>query len=271
MHLDLIQVISLAGKPDVPNDDRVGCGERHAWVLDGATDLGEPGLVGERGGAAWLAGKAHLAFGGAGGPLAQICGGVFDAVCAAFANERRREPVAEWELPSAAFAAVAIEEDEIACAFAADCVAIHRREAGAAYLTPPPNRTAERADAASLGSEAMASGLLSPAVLMDRRAARQRPRKVLGVDAGRSHSSTGYSRAPVARGDDILLMSDGFAALIDTYEAYDAASLAAAVRDRGLAALAEELRAIERADAACIRYPRFKRSDDASAIWLRVG
>jgi hypothetical protein len=37
-----------------------------------------------------------------------------------------------------------------------------------------------------------------------------------------------------------------------------------------LAALAQTLRAIEQEDAACLRYPRFKASDDASAIWLRV-
>ena len=39
----------------------------------------------------------------------------------------------------------------------------------------------------------------------------------------------------------------------------------------GLGPLAEELRGIEQDDAACLRYPRFKASDDASAIWLRVG
>ena len=39
---------------------------------------------------------------------------------------------------------------------------------------------------------------------------------------------------------------------------------------RGLADLASELRAIEREDAACRRFPRFKRSDDATALWLRV-
>ena len=38
----------------------------------------------------------------------------------------------------------------------------------------------------------------------------------------------------------------------------------------GLADLALQLRRIEKEDAACLRYPRFKASDDASAIWLRV-
>ncbi|UVK81404.1 hypothetical protein LOY46_17750 [Pseudomonas sichuanensis] len=80
MHFDLIQTLSLAGKPDVPNDDRLGCAERHAWVIDGATDLGPAGLLGERGGAAWLAGAAQRAFAGACGPLQGICEQVFDTL-----------------------------------------------------------------------------------------------------------------------------------------------------------------------------------------------
>ncbi|WP_337228954.1 hypothetical protein, partial [Proteus faecis] len=63
---------------------------------------------------------------------------------------------------------------------------------------------------------------------------------------------------PCAAGDELFLMSDGYAALIDSYPAYDDAALVEAIRARGLAAVAEELRAIEREDAACTRFPRFK-------------
>ena len=59
-------------------------------------------------------------------------------------------------------------------------------------------------------------------------------------------------------------------ALVDAYGAHDAAGLFAAVRTDGLAALGQELRAIERADAACVRFARFKASDDATALWVRV-
>lgn len=111
----------------------------------------------------------------------------------------------------------------------------------------------------------------TPAVLADRRVARERPRAVLGIDAQLSREGTLYSRAPVARGDDILLMSDGFAALFDTYRAYDPAGFIERLLAHGLDDLARTLRGIEHDDAACLRYPRFKMSDDASAIWLRVG
>ena len=64
MHFDLLQSISLAGDISVPNDDRAGSARGHAWVIDGATDLGPPGLVGAQGGAAWLASVAQAAFTG---------------------------------------------------------------------------------------------------------------------------------------------------------------------------------------------------------------
>lgn len=270
MHLDLLQVLSLAGKAEVPNDDRIGCAERHAWIIDGATDLGAPGLLGERGGAAWLAASAHRAFAAASGTLANLCEGMFETVADDYRRDRRREPVAAWELPRASFAAVAIEGDSLACGFLGDFAVIHRSAVGVAFLTPEPNRAEELAEAAALGPGAGAGGVRAPHVLADRRAARERPKAVLGVDAAQARAGLRLARAPLARGDDLLLMSDGFAALFDTYGAYDAAGLVARVLAHGLGPLAEELRGIERDDAACLRYPRFKASDDASAIWLRV-
>jgi len=55
MRFDVLQMISLAGDAASANDDRVGASDAIAWVIDGATDLGEPGLLGTRGGAAWIA------------------------------------------------------------------------------------------------------------------------------------------------------------------------------------------------------------------------
>jgi hypothetical protein len=270
MHLDLIQSISLGGKTSVPNDDRTGCGHRHAWVIDGATDLGKPGLMGDRGGAAWLASEAQRAFALASGTMQDICHSVFDGVAAAYLRDRQREPVAGWELPRAAMAAVALENDRLACAFINDCTVIHRGAQGVSYLTPAPDRQSERAEAEALGPGVGAASVRSEAVLADRRAARQMPKPVLSVDASEARRVTQYTHAMVAPGDDILLMTDGFSALIETYAAYDLTSLMAGVLDLGLSSLAAELRRIEHDDAACLRYPRFKASDDATAIWLRV-
>ena len=71
-------------------------------------------------------------------------------------------------------------------------------------------------------------------------------------------------------GSLVLLASDGFLALVSDYKAYDVESLMEAVRDIGLDALGAELRAIEHNDPRGTQFPRFKQSDDATALLLAV-
>ena len=77
-------------------------------------------------------------------------------------------------------------------------------------------------------------------------------------------------RLDLARPAHLVLASDGFAALVDRYGALTPGGLVQAALDRGLAALGVELRAIEAADADGQRHPRFKPSDDATALLLRL-
>jgi hypothetical protein len=74
----------------------------------------------------------------------------------------------------------------------------------------------------------------------------------------------------VTPGSILLLSSDGFLALASDYGAYSADTLMAAALDKGLAAMGDELRAIEAGDASGDKFPRFKKSDDATALLLRV-
>jgi hypothetical protein len=66
----------------------------------------------------------------------------------------------------------------------------------------------------------------------------------------------------------VLLCTDGFSALVDRYRVYDAVGLVRAALDKGLQELGRELRAIETADAGGALHPRFKPSDDATALLL---
>ena len=67
-----------------------------------------------------------------------------------------------------------------------------------------------------------------------------------------------------------MLATDGFLALATDYERYDAKGLIAAVAEQGLSALMDELRAIEADDPDGVRFPRFKQSDDATALFVEV-
>lgn len=69
----------------------------------------------------------------------------------------------------------------------------------------------------------------------------------------------------------LLLASDGFTRLVDTLEAFrDWEELFAYVQVSGLEKTMATLRAIERSDPECSRYPRLKVFDDATAIYVSL-
>ncbi len=82
------------------------------------------------------------------------------------------------------------------------------------------------------------------------------------------YARRGWAAAPA--GTLVLLATDGFLALGSDYLRYDAHALVAAARERGLADLLAELRAIEADDPDGVLYPRFKTSDDATALLVEV-
>lgn len=71
------------------------------------------------------------------------------------------------------------------------------------------------------------------------------------------------------RFDKILFCSDGFAAYYDKYHLCpDIDTFMRTVEMQDFEVIVKKMRETEYADEACNRYPRFKRSDDASAILL---
>jgi hypothetical protein len=271
MHLDLIQSLSIAGDSAKANDDRTGAGHAHAWVIDGATDLGEPGLLGNRGGAAWIAAEADRAFAAAdGGSIERACRTVFERVAAAFTEQQTREPET-WELPSASFLAIAVADNLIDCAWLGDCAALLIRDGHATRIGPQRDIRDDETDLArSVAHHGLGSVKRAAPVLDVLRTARSRPdRKVLGIDPDGAEQIY-YSSQPCVAGDELLLMSDGFAAITDLYRLIDRAAFPGLLADEGLPGIAAPLRAAEAADDACVRWPRFKQGDDATALWLRV-
>lgn len=271
MHLDLIQSLSIAGDSSKANDDRTGAGHALAWVIDGATDLGEPGLLGNRGGAAWIAAEADRAFAAAGeGSIEQTCRDVFETVAARFAAQRTREPE-PWEIPSASFLAVAVAGNVLDCAWLGDCAALLIRDGHVTRIGPQRDIRDDETDLARrIAHHGLGAVKRAAPILEVLRTARSRPeRKVLGIDPdGAEHIY--YASQPCVADDELLLMSDGFAAIVDLYRLIDQAALPDLLAQEGLAGIVARLRAAEAKDSGCTRWPRFKQGDDATALWLRV-
>ena len=159
-----------------------------------------------------------------------------------------------------------------------DCAALLRTQDGALALLGDTmdKRQSERARVERLvrpGSRGPAAAGVRDEFLPALRAARNQVNTgsewLFAPDAACADHAK-HARVKVAPGSVVLLASDGFLALASDYECYTPEALLAACQQRGLAALGEELRAVEASDPDGLRFPRFKRSDDATALLLML-
>lgn len=280
--LELIEAVSAPGHVARANEDAWRHAPPMAAVFDGATGLGETLLPGDSD-AAWLARLAAERL----GAHAELGLSALEALRAvagdaegAFGVQQRRAPLENWEIPFASLMLVEQTGDEGLDAFwFGDCAGL--------VLAPGEDvqvigeafgrRVAEASQAARLAAEhgrSPAAAKVDAAFLPALRASRARYNKPGGpwvfgpMRACVDHVKRGAVRAPV--GSHLLLASDGFLALGTDYGRYGAQGLVEAARERGLASMLTELRAIEADDPDGTRFPRFKTSDDATAMLLRV-
>lgn len=304
MSVKLLQQISLPGDSAKANEDSFACLDHAALVLDGATPLG-PSLLPGPSDAAWIAQfgarrlGAHLKDGDA--PEAALKHALQDAEKSF--EGLRREPVREkWQLPCASLmlafdplrpsplggaAASSVSSagargeggsrPSLEFLWFGDCTALIEQNGKVEIVGDAIAKRKAEADRARRAAKARnlssALGVNRPEIAPLLRAARNRINSggnwLFSPDV-RAARHVARETVAVEQGARLLLASDGFLALVSDYDAYDAAGLMRAAFDKGLAALGEELRAIEKSDERGERFFRFKASDDATALLLQV-
>lgn len=274
-----------------PNEDAIGMafdGESGAaWVLDGATGLADRNFVpGADTDARWYATRLAAILADLSLEPAPPNVLLHRAIARIDAEYRRLvgpdlDTVPAYGFPSAAGVWLRWnEERRLDYAGLGDCRVLVRGADGAVRRLgqtgdDPGDRLVNRAVTAL-----QAGGIADPAAvwvhLLDRvRAARSGMNRPDGywvfgiVPAAADHCDT--DQMILDPGSQVLMVSDGFYRLVDTYHAFTAESLVTGAAELGLDALYSRLRAIEADDAACRCYPRLKPGDDASAVLLRVG
>ena len=276
--LTVLDAISLAGDRAGQNDDAYGVAPGAAWVIDGATDLDAP-LTDAASDAAWVARAANAALHAhadiATVDPAALVTATAKTLRAAFARFADPNATPAWRWPLAALLLVQETADGLVLAEVGDCRLF---AAGSVYGGRDRGKDDEIAAAAVHAADSGGARYKSEQALAFLRSQRGgfydpgpdgHVRPPFGVDP-RCGASLRLQRIALPRPAHLLLATDGFAALSDVYGAYDPAGLVVAARTLGLAALGQELRAIETSDAAGARHPRWKRSDDATAILLRL-
>jgi hypothetical protein len=274
--LTFVESISLAGDRAKQNDDAFGFVGARAWVLDGATDLHDAPLSGTASDAAWIAHFANARLHCDGGDAREAVRAASEAAAAAFAALTGGRAYEAWQAPIASLLMVDETGEGVAGIDLGDCRMFALGADGAVHIA------GGRADAADQESKLAAQQTDTEKPLLRREAtlAKLRANRALMnrpepgywtfcIDPWCADQARSWSFA-LTRPAHVLLMSDGFAALTDRYGAYDGVGLVRAAIEKGLQELGRELRAIEAADAGGALHPRFKRSDDATALLLRL-
>jgi hypothetical protein len=262
----ILDRISWPGSPDRANEDAFGASGAWAWVIDTSIFPGTPAIMHERSDAAWLA---------------------------SFASRRLSDLAPEAQDGSALIRHV-MEEARTVGAMTlvrhrggsldvwtfADTTAFVRRPDGSVLTVgeAPGMRQFEVAAAERL---LQASGATPETInrtpefqawLAERRQRQRQSRgaSLLGLDPSAADRLR-HETVPCEEGSTILLTSDGFSALVDLYGVMNAESMMAAALSSGLEPLAQKAREIEtQIDPDGRLYPRFKVSDDATALLVRV-
>lgn len=267
------------------NDDRAGQTGKFAWVIDGATDLVEMPLAGNTSDAEWFAECAHnWMTAHADGlppemPLTSIIDALTEAMAVAFARNRKRAPEHGWEHPSAAILMTRRTERGVQFFSVGDCTMLvdagdSVRRYGTVAADAGDQWLIERIERRRLEAGQPVSGQPRSLVVEDLRRARNR----MNMPDGYGVLSIAPPPAAfciegdiqIEGGGRVLLATDGFMRLCDVFRAYDDKQLALAVRTGALPDLLAELRRMENDDADCVRFPRAKTSDDATALYLGV-
>lgn len=277
--IELLDALSLPGSADRENDDAMGSTASIAFVLDGVTSLTDTPLMPGRSDAAWVAHLARdLLLAAPAGKPASLVRGVAEGITQAFEAKRARPPAGRHELPWTTLSLVTVVPGRMDIAYVGDSrILVETGDDCVHNFGTTPSRGSFEA---RLAQKMVAAGkgigidAQRQTVAEELRRARELVNMphgywLLGADARVADnllcSSLALDGPAIA-----LLATDGFYALVEDYGVFDDRDLVATAQTIGLKALGEQLRRIENADPLGKAYPRMKKSDDATAVLVRI-
>jgi serine/threonine protein phosphatase PrpC len=277
-----LDVFSEAG-PGRANEDRAGSADAAGWVLDGTTGLSSRRLLPGASDAAWFVAavdealRRHLPMG------LEVCATLRRSVLDVrerFAAAALQPADEELERPAASLAlARRGPGGDLELASVGDCHILLRDARGKVEVFgSSPVSELDRQVVARL-VELRAQGVEGYAEAWDHLVGVIRRNRTLAnrdggywvLDLGERWLPHVERRVCVWRpGEPLLLVSDGFYRLVDTFGFYTDQELLEAAQEDGLAELGRQLRTAEGEDPECVRHPRIKVHDDATALLVRL-
>lgn len=283
MRLLVVDAITDPGAPSRPNEDAYGMTERHAWVLDGATASNSgPTIAGNfASNAEWLTTTASSLL------KQDLSAGVelreaLDRVIAQLRREFLAEVGETAKPPVAAGALVSVASGTglDLCLFG-DCAALVLSASGKAalYQIDDGSREAELEEATRFIATADLTFTLTQR-LQNPDLARAKSLRLANQNKSGGAWLLGilpeaaqyfeWQTINVAKGDTVLLMTDGFLSAALDYGAIPIEQLIAHAELHGLGSIVKVIRDIENSDREIRAFPRHKISDDATAVLLKI-
>jgi hypothetical protein len=275
----------MPGAIERENEDALGATHWVAFVLDGVTCVADTPLMPAKSDAAWVAQAARdllIKHGTEEGArdLAGLVTKVAQGITERFERERLRPPAARYELPWTTLSLIGVEPRRINIAFLGDSRALIETEHDDQIhnFGPPSRSTFEQKTAAKMlaarKGQPLGTDTIRATVLDDLRRAREVVNTkagywLLGADAAVG-ANVIVKSIPFEGPAIALLATDGFYALVEDYRHYGDRELIANAQTLGLHILGRELRHVEDEDPVGERYPRMKKSDDATALLVRI-
>lgn len=281
MRFEVLDTLSLPGDPAKPNEDAVLAESVAAVVLDGATPVNDPLLPGKSD-AAWIATfgarrlLAHVKEGDT--PRAALRHALADAETS-FAGLRRRAPEHNYEMPCASMMLAVPNDAGLDALWYGDCAALVLMPDGTfTLLGEAMEKRVKEAESARRWADdkgiapchALSRAEFLPRFREGRAKVNTRGGDWLFSPYTPASEHVARARLEAPAGTLVLLCSDGLLVMACNYGSYDAKGLVEAATSKGLAALGRELRAIEDADPEGRQHPRFKKSDDATAVLMKL-
>jgi len=277
LRLRLVETIAHPCKE--ANEDLFGCNAQAAWIFDGATGIGPNIIPGAPTDPYWLVHAMNAAMTqhwDEHAPTRALCRSAAGQVIEQFSQVAPEPTPPLIDRPTACWLMARLWDGQLELSTVGDCQLIHAGAEGVLEfggkigdVAAPVRDELARLKAAGVDARDLVRLLLP---------FEREVRAKANVDGGyaivdltpRWIDRIERRAVRASAGDRILLMTDGFYRLIDTFGTYDAETLMAAALSRGLQPLYEELRALETADENCEAFPREKVRDDVAAALLTI-
>lgn len=265
------------------NEDIATVNEKSAWVLDGATGLNNKNLIDSKSDAKWFVNEwdnyLKNNIDDSEKDLKEIAREGIIKIKQKFLSKIGNCKIEPIDLPSSGIVLIRWDEREIEYFILGDCTLFYKLESD--FIKEIKDESLQLLDSQVINKmkkimlngkgikearEDVKDNLVNNRLQMNTNEGYW----ILGFDEEAIKHSI-YNKIKINNNNiQLLLMSDGFSALFNTYEYIDKYNIFKELEKTNLNQLYNLLRKIEDEDKDGFKYPRFKKSDDASAVYLFI-